>query len=117
MCCPAGTTFGAAAAGFGPAVLGGVAPGLAAVAAVPAVPPGAVPVAALPVAAVPVEVGDGPPSAVAGSAGFLEHAIINAISKTKRLYSNSVRRIETSTVGGFLPERASDSNSGGLGIW
>jgi hypothetical protein len=52
-----------------------------------------VPAPAVPLAAVPAAVDDAPPSAVAGSAGFLEHAIINAITKTKRLHSNSVRRI------------------------
>jgi hypothetical protein len=84
-----------------------MAPVLAVVAPAPAAPPGAGAVAA-----VPAEVDDGPPSAAAGSAGFFVHAIINAITKTKRLHSNSVRRIETSTVGGFLPEGAPDSNVG-----
>jgi hypothetical protein len=74
------------------------------------VPVAAVPAGDVPVAAVPDEDVDGPPGA--GSAGFLVHAIINAITVIKRLHSNSVRRIEASTVGSFLTERPPDSNMG-----
>jgi hypothetical protein len=60
---------------------------------------------------VPLAGDDGPPSAVAGSVGFLLQERMNEIAKTKRLHNNNIRRIWN--LGSFLPEWQPDSNATG----